>query len=76
MGRLYCSDNKVVAGVCAGIAESLKWNVGMFRVLFLVITLLTFGATIIAYLILCFLMPANKKTRKNYEERMREKLGK
>ncbi len=75
MGRLYCSDNKVIGGVCAGIAESFNWKVGLFRVLYVLIVILSFGAAAIAYLILWFLMPANKKTRKSYEERMREKLG-
>ncbi len=75
MGKLYRSDNKVFGGVCAGLAESLRWNVYTLRTLFLVLAILTHGAMCIFYVILWCIMP-NKKSRKNYVERMRDKLGK
>lgn len=76
MGRLYRSDKGVIAGVCAGIAESFKLNATLVRTIFLLLVFCSFGAAAIAYLILWFLMPQNKSSRKSYEERLRERLDK
>lgn len=71
------SDNKILGGVCAGIAEKLKWSsVRMLRTLFIILIPLTCGAICIFYAILWAIMPLNKKSRKSYEERMRDKLSK
>lgn len=76
MGRLYCSENKKLAGVCAGIAESFNLNVSLVRMLFVILLLASFGAALVAYIILWAVMPVNKRSHKNYEERLRERLGK
>lgn len=74
MSRLYRSNNKILGGVCAGIADGIKCNVHMLRTIFVLFAVLGFGAGCIFYAILWLLLPVDKKTRKNYEERMRDKL--
>lgn len=50
------SNDKVIAGVCAGIAEHLGWKPSHARLAFVVATIL--GASgVIAYIILLFVMP-------------------
>ena len=59
MGRLKRSrDNKVIAGVLGGIAESLGWPVGRLRVAYVVLSILSaaFPGTIV-YLLLWLVMP-------------------
>lgn len=46
---------KIIAGVCAGIAEHYGWSRGMVRFLFFLGGL--FGAGELAYIILWILMP-------------------
>lgn len=48
-------DRKVIAGVCAGIAETYGWGVGKVRLAFVLAGL--FGAGELAYVILWILMP-------------------
>ncbi len=47
---------KVIAGVCAGLAERFGWSPLMVRVLFLVSCLLP-GPQFIAYIVLWIMMP-------------------
>lgn len=56
--KLRRSRNKVIAGVCAGIAEYLGWPVNRFRIIYLVVSILSaaFPGTLV-YVILWFLMP-------------------
>ena len=35
------SSNKMIAGVCAGIAEYFGWEVTLFRVVFVVVSILS-----------------------------------
>ena len=46
---------KMLAGVCAGVARYLDWDVTLVRVVFLLFGL--FGAGELAYLVLWILMP-------------------
>ena len=51
-------SNRVIAGVCGGIAKWLGWNASLVRVLFVVISVLSVAFPgIIVYLILWMLMP-------------------
>ena len=58
-GKLYrSSTNRILAGVCGGIAEWLGWNPTMVRVLYVVGSILSVafpGALV--YLILWIVMP-------------------
>lgn len=56
--KLYRSDNKAIAGVCAGMAEYFNIDIALFRILFLVVSILSaaFPGTIV-YIIMWILMP-------------------
>lgn len=61
--RLTRSNNRVIAGVCAGLAEWLGWDVALVRVLYLVVSLFSAGFPgVIAYIILWIVMPEEKLT--------------
>ncbi len=48
----------MVAGVCAGIAEYLGWDVTMVRVLYLLLSLFSVGFPgLLLYIILVIVMP-------------------
>ncbi len=56
--KLVRSNNRVIAGVCAGIAEWLGWDTALTRLLFVLVTLFTgILAGLTAYLILWIMMP-------------------
>ena len=56
--RLYKSNDKRVAGVCAGIAEYFDIDPTIVRVLWVVFTL-SGGAGLLAYLIAALIMDEN-----------------
>jgi phage shock protein C len=50
--------NKIIAGVCGGIAESLDWSPTTVRVLYVIISVLSVAFPgILFYLVLWLLMP-------------------
>ena len=56
--RLTRSRNRVIAGVCAGLAEWMGWDIAMVRLLYLVISIFSAGFPgIIAYIILWIIIP-------------------
>lgn len=56
---LHRSRDRMIAGVCGGIAEYLGWPAGRVRVLYVLISVLSAAFPgILVYLILWFLMPA------------------
>lgn len=51
-------NNKLIAGVCGGIAEWLGWNPTAVRVLYVVISILSVAFPgLIVYLVLWLVMP-------------------
>lgn len=50
------ATNRVFAGVIGGLAEQYDWNVGVARLLFIVLTLMPVFPGIIVYLILWMVM--------------------
>ena len=54
--KLKKSNDKMIAGICSGIAEYLGWKTLHVRIIFLVATLLG-AAGLIIYTILSFVMP-------------------
>lgn len=56
-GLTRSSFNRMIAGVCGGIAEFLGWNATAIRVLYLLFIIFSFGTAIIAYFILALVMP-------------------
>ena len=56
--RLTRSRNKMIAGVCAGIAEYFGWDVTLFRVVFVVVSILSVAFPgILVYIVLWIVMP-------------------
>jgi phage shock protein C len=56
--KLKRSRNRMIAGVCAGIAEWLGWKVDHVRIAYVVVSILSAAFPgIIVYLLLWLLMP-------------------
>lgn len=49
-------DNRIVAGVIGGLAEHYDWNVGVARLLFVVLAITPVVPGLVAYLILWMIM--------------------
>jgi phage shock protein PspC (stress-responsive transcriptional regulator) len=49
--------DKMISGVCGGIAEYLGLDSTLIRVLFVILTFLGFGSPILLYFILALVMP-------------------
>jgi phage shock protein PspC (stress-responsive transcriptional regulator) len=61
--RLTRSRNKMIAGVCAGIAEYFGWEVTLFRVVFVIVSILSVAFPgILVYLVLWVVMPSPDAT--------------
>ena len=59
MSRLVRKNNKVIAGVCAGLAEWLGWDVVLVRILYLVISIASAAFPgMLVYIILWVIMPS------------------
>ena len=60
--RLYRSRNdKILGGVCAGIAEYLEIDPVVVRLLWVILTLLSMGLGIVAYIIAWIIIPEEAK---------------
>ncbi len=57
--KLYRSkDNKLIAGVCGGLAEWIGWDVSMVRLLYVLISIFSAAFPgLIVYIVLWFVMP-------------------
>lgn len=56
--RLYRSrDERMLAGVCGGIAEYLNMDPTLIRLIFVLCTILGFGSMIAVYLIMWWITP-------------------
>jgi len=52
------TTNRIIAGVCGGFAEWLGWNPTTFRILFVVVSILSIAFPgMLVYLILWLVMP-------------------
>lgn len=53
------SKNRMIAGVCAGIAEYLGWDVTAFRIAFVLVSILSAAFPgILVYIVLWAVMPS------------------
>lgn len=56
--RLTRSTNRVIAGVCAGLAEWLGWDIALVRLLYLLVSIISAAFPgVLAYVILWIVMP-------------------
>lgn len=51
------SSNKMIAGVCAGLAEYLGWDVTLVRVMYVLLSFFTCFPGLLVYIILMIVMP-------------------
>lgn len=69
--KLYRStDNRMVAGIAAGMADYFNLDPTVLRVGWIILTIITGGMAILAYLILIFVIPnepenSRKKVKNN-----------
>lgn len=49
--------DKMISGVCGGIAEYLGWDPTIVRIIFVVGTFITSGTLVLLYFILALVMP-------------------
>ncbi|MEX1062029.1 MAG: PspC domain-containing protein [Balneolaceae bacterium] len=49
--------DKMITGVCGGIAEYLGWDPAIVRILYIILILFSFGTMVLIYFILAFIMP-------------------
>lgn len=55
---LVRSSNRIIAGVCAGIAEWLGWDTTLVRILYIIASIASIGFPgLITYIILWVIMP-------------------
>ena len=53
-------DNKVIAGVCAGLARYYGWDAGKVRLIYVLVSFFSAAFPgILVYIILWFLMPSD-----------------
>lgn len=62
MKKLYLSEkDRKIGGVCGGLGEYFNKDPVLFRILFVVLALLSFGLGIIAYLVMWLIIPSKPK---------------
>ena len=57
MGKLYRSNDKVISGVCAGLARYFGMDVSILRIAYVILTIITGSLLFWLYLILWFVLP-------------------
>ena len=72
--KLTKSNDKMIAGVCSGIAEYFGWDITIFRIIYTVASVFTAFSGVILYIILWIIMP-QKNPNGNYEERLNSKIS-
>jgi phage shock protein PspC (stress-responsive transcriptional regulator) len=55
--RLARSRNRMIAGVCGGIADYLGWDPTVVRIVYILLSIFTFFSGALAYLVLWIVMP-------------------
>lgn len=71
--RLTRSSDRMIAGVCGGIAEYFGWDPTMLRILYTLATIFTAFSGIIVYIVLWIIIP-EKRFCDGYENRMNDRL--
>lgn len=59
--RLTRSNNRMIAGVCAGIAEYFGWDITLVRIVYLLLSLSTAFSGGIIYIVLWLIMPGTPR---------------
>ena len=59
--QLTRSNNRMIAGVCSGIADYFGWDVTLVRILYVLATFFTAFSGGIVYLVLWVIMPERRR---------------
>lgn len=51
------ASDKILLGICGGIAEYLGWDSTVVRIIFVLAAIFGFGSFILIYLVLAVIMP-------------------
>ena len=59
---MYRSNDRIIAGVCGGIADKFGWSANRVRIAYVLLSIIsaTFPGTLV-YLVLWFLMPERSR---------------
>lgn len=61
--KLYRNtQNKMICGVCSGLGDYFNIDPTIVRLLFVVLSLLSLGTGLIAYIIMCIVVPEAPQT--------------
>lgn len=71
--KLTRSSDRMIAGVCAGIAEYFGWDSTLLRIVYVLATFFTAFAGVIIYIILWIIMPA-KMPLDGYTDRTNNRI--
>ncbi|MFH1134129.1 MAG: PspC domain-containing protein [Nanoarchaeota archaeon] len=58
--KLYRSRNKVIAGVCGGLAKYFNLDPVLVRILYVVLSLASLGIGVVAYILLWIFVPEER----------------
>lgn len=59
--KLMRSNNRMIAGVCSGVADYFGWDITLVRIIYVLLTFFTAFSGGIVYLILWLVMPEAKR---------------
>lgn len=63
--KLMRSNNRMIAGVCSGVADYFGWDITLVRIIYVLLTFFTAFSGGIVYLILWLVMPEAKRIDNN-----------
>ena len=55
------SNNRMIGGVCAGIADYFEWDITLVRIIYVLVTFFTAFSGGLVYLILWLIMPEARR---------------
>lgn len=55
------SNNRMIGGVCAGIADYFEWDITLVRIIYVLVTFFTAFSGGLVYLILWLVMPEARR---------------
>ena len=71
--RLYKSDNKMICGVCSGVAEYFDIDPTLVRLIVVFLIFAGVGSGLIAYIIAAVIMPEKDQVQRESKEHTPEK---
>ena len=71
--RLYKSDNKMICGVCSGVAEYFDIDPTLVRLIVVFLIFAGVGSGLIAYIIAAVIMPEKDQVHRASKEHTPEK---